>query len=101
MVTGHRGVPASLPTAAVTEAAAILQDRIDVLLDRLTDRVVSAPQPATTQWLAEFRRPSMSPQERRAVRSAILVAAGFTATTVRAMTTRRVKPADPAQLTMF
>lgn len=100
-MTGRSGVPAPLPTAAVAEAAVILQDRVDVLLDRLTDRVVSAPQPGTTQWLAEFRRPSMSPQERRAVRSAILVAAGFTSTTVRAATARRVRPADPAQLAMF
>lgn len=101
MVTGRRGIPSSVSTAAVTEAATVLQDRVDVLLDRLADRVVSAPQPGTAQWLTEFRRPSLSPQERRAVRSAILVAAGFTSPSVRSAPRRRSRPVNPAQLPMF
>ena len=88
-------------TAAITEAATVLQDRVDVLLDRLTDRVMSAPQPGTAQWLTEFRRPSLSPQERRAVRSAILVAAGFTSPSVRSAPGRRSRPVNPARLPMF
>ncbi|WP_068364855.1 hypothetical protein [Rhodococcoides kroppenstedtii] len=90
-----------MSTAAVTEAATVLQDRVDVLLDRLADRVVSAPQPGTKQWLTEFRRPSLSPQERRAVRSAILVAAGLIPPPVRGTPGRRSKLVNPAQLAMF
>ncbi|WP_155957139.1 hypothetical protein [Rhodococcus sp. UNC23MFCrub1.1] len=100
-MTGRRGVPPSVYAAAVTEAAAVLQDRVDVLLDRLTDRVVSAPQPGTARWLTEFRRPSISPREREAVRSAILAAAGYAPSSIRVVSTRRGRPNDPAQLAMF
>ncbi|WP_068363628.1 hypothetical protein [Rhodococcoides kroppenstedtii] len=99
-MTGRRGVPPSVSAAAVTEAATVLQDRVDVLLDRLTDRVVSAPQPGSNRWLAEFRRPSLSPRERQAVRSAILVAAGYAPPAIRTTPSRR-GPGDPAQLAMF
>ncbi len=100
-MTGRRNVPASVSAAAVTEAAAVLQDRVDVLLDRLTDRVVSAPQPGTALWLTEFRAPSLSLGERQVVRSAILAAAGFTSPSSRARALGRTRPADPAQLTIF
>lgn len=100
-MTGHRGVPASVSAAAVTDAATVLQDRVDVLLDRLTDRVLSAPQPGTARWLTEFRRPSTSHRERQAVRSAILVAAGYAPSSIRVSAARRGTPGDPAQLAMF
>ncbi len=101
MVTGRPGVPTSVSAAAVTDAATVLQDRVDVLLDRLTDRVVSAPQPGSARWLTEFRRPSISPRERQAVRSAILAAAGYAPSSIRASAGRRGTPRDPAQLAMF
>ena len=101
MVTGRRGVPTSVSAAAITDAATVLQDRVDVLLDRLTDRVVSAPQPGTARWLTEFRRPSISPRERQAVRSAILVAAGYGPSPIRVSAARRDRPGDPTQLAMF
>jgi len=93
--------PSSVSAAAINEAATILQDRVDVLLDRLTDRVLSAPQPGTNRWLTEFRRPSISPRERQAVRSTILASAGYAPPLTRVAPTRRAKPGDPAQLTMF
>lgn len=100
-MTGRRGVPPSVSAAAVTEAATVFQDRVDVLLDRLTDRVVNAPQPGTARWLTEFRRPSITARERQAVRSAILAAAGYAPSSIRVAAVRRGRPGDPAQLAMF
>lgn len=99
MSTPH-GSP-TVPTAAVTEAAHVLQDRVDVLLDRLTDRLLGLPAPGSAAWTHEFRQPSVSAQHRLRVRTAILNAAGFTAPRGRAGAARRSGRVDPAQLTMF
>ncbi|MDQ1178566.1 hypothetical protein [Rhodococcus sp. SORGH_AS_0301] len=101
MTTQHLGRQA-VRAAAVTEAALVLQDRVDVLLDRLTDRVLGTPRAGSDRWLHDFRHPSATPQERAHVRSAILTAAGFAPHPPRTGTgSRRNRRGDPAQLTMF
>ena len=100
-MSGRQGSSSSARAVAVAEAARVFQDRVDVLLDRLTDRVVNAPHPGTTEWLDEFRRPSLSPQERQRVRTAILVAAGYLPPLIRGEAPRRSMRTNPDQLAIF
>lgn len=95
----HTG-SSTVPAAAVTEAAHVLQDRVDVLLDRLTDRVLGLPAPGSAHWMHEFRQPSVSAHHRAHIRTAILTAAGFTTPGPRGGQ-RRPRRLDPAQLTIF
>lgn len=103
MTVGRTGT-AALSAAAVAEAEAaqILQDRVDVLLDRLTDRILDAPAAGSARWLQDFREAPTPPHVRQQMRAAILTAAGFTAPTPpHTQTSRRGGRVDPAQLTMF
>lgn len=45
---------ADVPEAVLDELAAALTEKIDVLLDRLTDRALSTPQAGTAQWRAHW-----------------------------------------------
>ncbi|WP_155957171.1 hypothetical protein [Rhodococcus sp. UNC23MFCrub1.1] len=101
--------------AAVDEAVRVLHDRLDVLLDRLTDSVMGAPTPGSAPWRTRFGAPgaltsAVRAGDRTAVRAMIAARAGVVdpaapapahhrATSVSPRW-RRPRP-DPAQLSMF
>jgi hypothetical protein len=107
--------------AAAVDAAHVLREKIDVLLDRLTDTVLRSPTPGTAQWrnlvhsAGDLTR--MTRGDRRAdVRALIAAHAGVTdpavtdpavapqhSPTSPGAASRRhrgLRP-DPAQLTIF
>lgn len=103
--------------AAITDAAQVLREKIDVLLDRLTDVVLGSPTPGTAQWRNLVQGPGdltrMARGARRAdVRALIAAHAGVAdsagapqrhppASAVSVPRRRRGRGADPAQLSIF
>lgn len=102
--------------AAITDAAHVLREKVDVLLDRLTDVVLGAPTPGTAQWhklvhgSGDLTR--MTRSARRAdVRALIAAHAGVAdpvgapqhspTPVVPVRRRHRGSRADPAQLSMF
>jgi hypothetical protein len=102
--------------AAIADAAHVLRDKIDVLLDRLTDVVLRSPTPGTAQWLnlvhssGDLTR--ITRGDRRAdVRALIAAHAGVTDPAVApqhsptspgaASRRRRGRRTDSLQLTIF
>ena len=64
----------TVSAAALDDAAQLLRDKFDVLLDRVTDRLLDMPAPGTPQWYIIFRdRPSADTyrQRRTQVRAAL------------------------------
>lgn len=72
--------------AAVADAVEVLRDRLDVLLDRLTDTVLGTPIPGSARWRAQFDTPDAVTRAVRADSRA----------TVRAMIAERAGVVDPA-----
>ncbi len=112
----------TVPERVLDELAQVLIDRIDQLLDRVTDRAVGAPPPGSAAWELEWSaRDTAIGRARVAERSRVraelarracagLDSAGFTASAVPArhsppVRPRRTKPGrvrvDEAQLTFF
>ena len=112
----------TVPERVLDELAQVVIDRIDQLLDRVTDRAVAAPTPGSAAWELEWSaRDTAIGRARVAERSRVreelarracaeLDSAGFTASAVPAryappVRPRRTKPGrvrvDEAQLTFF
>ncbi len=102
--------------AAIADAAHVLREKIDILLDRLTDVVLGPPTPGSAQWRNLFQVSGdltrMARGMRRAdVRALIAAHAGVAdpagapqhppASAVPAPRRRRGRRADPAQLSIF
>ena len=65
--------------AALDAAAQTLRDKFDILLDRITDRLLDMPRPGTPDWYAVFRDHSSTDtyrQQRRDVRATLAHRAG-------------------------
>ncbi|WP_155957151.1 hypothetical protein [Rhodococcus sp. UNC23MFCrub1.1] len=104
-------------SAAVDDAVRVLHDRLDVMLDRLTDSVMGAPTPGSASWRTRYGTPgalttAVRAQDRTAVRAMIAARAGVVdpaapapvrhRPTSGAVSPRRRRPRpDPAQLSMF
>ena len=103
--------------AAIADAAHVLREKIDMLLDRLTDVVLGSPTPGTTQWRNLVQGPGdltrIARGTRRAdVRALIAAHAGVAdpagapqrhppASAVPVPRRPRGRRADPAQLSIF
>ena len=66
----------AVPNAAIADAAELLTQKADMLLERLTDRVMAAPTPGSKAWYAH-RNTADSVKERLLVRIAIAHQAHF------------------------
>lgn len=116
-VDQHRDSAPGVPSAAVDDAVRVLHDRLDVLLDRLTDSVMGTPTPGSASWRTRFGAPgtltsAVRADDRTAVRAMIAARAGVVdpaappsghhRSTSGAVSPRRRRPRpDPAQLSMF
>ncbi len=102
--------------AAITDAAQVLREKIDILLDRLTDVVLGSPTPGTAQWRnlvhGSGNLTRMTRGARRAdVRALIAAHAGVadpagiqqgsSTPGVAVSRRRRGRRVDPAQLSIF
>lgn len=100
----------------ITRAAQVVRDKLDVLLDRLTDSALGVPAPGTAQWRERFHTSAelthtVRSGDRAEIRRLIADRAGVTdpaaAPTGRgtggaARAPRRKRPrTDPAQLSIF
>lgn len=114
-MTGHttRDLAATGEEAAIAQAAEMVREKLDLLLDRVTDTVLGIPAPGTPQWRSRFHNPDELTRVLRSARRAELRAliakrAGVAdpaaperhraTSTVR---TRRRAQCDPAQLSIF
>lgn len=63
--------------SSITDASELLRQKVDVLLERLADRVMSCPAPGSKAWYAHWRASADSPKDRLLVRIAIAHHAQF------------------------
>ncbi|WP_182263282.1 hypothetical protein [Rhodococcus sp. UFZ-B548] len=87
-MTGHttRDLAATGEEAAISQAAEMVREKLDLLLDRVTDTVLGIPAPGTPQWRNRFHNPD---ELTRVLRSARRVE-------LRALIAERAGVADPA-----
>ncbi|MFF2113603.1 hypothetical protein [Rhodococcus koreensis] len=78
LVATLRGMGESaVSNAAITDAAELLTQKADMLLERLTDRVMATPTPGSRAWYAHRSTAADSAKERLLVRIAIAHQAHF------------------------
>ncbi|MEW1881882.1 hypothetical protein AB0O58_19565 [Rhodococcus sp. NPDC080181] len=113
-MTGHttRDLAATGEEAAIAQAAELVREKLDLLLDRVTDTVLGIPAPGTPQWRSRFHNPDELTRVLRSARRAELRAliaerAGVTDPAAVPHQRRAHSPqkrrarSDPAQLSIF
>ena len=58
--SGHTDDGVEVHGTAVDDAVQVLHERLDVLLDRLTDTVLRAPSPGSDRWRTRLQDPDAS-----------------------------------------
>ena len=96
--------------AALDDAAQILRNKFDILLDRITDRLLHMPAPGTPQWYTIFRdQPSADAYRHRrtqiraalAHRAQVNTAADVNVDPIRQQRRPRRRAVDEAQLSIW
>ncbi|NMN99073.1 hypothetical protein [Antrihabitans stalactiti] len=100
--------PVTVSSAALDDAAQILRDKYDVLLDRITDRLLDMPAPGTAPWYAIFRdqlSADIYRQRRSLIREALAHRAQVTTAagtrSIRRQRKTRRRDRDDAQLSIW